>query len=108
MKIIDVPVTRYHAGNLAIEQDHFEIPLDLAKALNRYLKRENNTFDQQYFRVNAKIRAAMKGGKQSITVRTAGFSTADLWNLLYNAAPSGWKIACTTTIDERTDQRKEK
>ena len=99
-----VTVVRYHAGNLAIEDDVFTVPIAVAKKL-RTLIRTKPLATQQYFDLNRKImRSYRAGGIPYIKVHTSGFSTGHFSNLIAEADPAAYN-AMEFSIDARTDSR---
>lgn len=71
---------RYHAGNAAIQQDVWTIPMDIAKMLMEVLDVRPGTYWESNF---AKpYRKAVRAKAVTLKVYTAGFSTSDFHNAL--------------------------
>lgn len=74
-----------HAGNIALQEEVFQIPLDAAKMAVKYMKNNGEIGPGKYW--NEKIakptRRAIIAKQEFVTVYVAGFSTGELANVLH-------------------------
>lgn len=74
----------YGKGNLSIQTEYWQIPMEVAKLLVAYLKADGRATPGTYWEANAlkPIRRAIRAKLEIVKLYTAGFSTGDLANML--------------------------
>lgn len=89
-------VTRYSPGNLAIGYDVWTLPIEAARYAARQIHERGELDLGSYWHENLArpLRKAVMNGRQAVVVRTAGFSTGELANML----PKGTNVE-TVIVD---------
>lgn len=81
-------------GNLAIQTEVWYLPIEVARKLLKYLKKDEQIVPGRYWYWTAAkpIRKAIKGKSKIVTIYTAGFTTERMHSFLLD-------IDCTVKFD---------